>query len=130
MDLKILLPFRIFADIKNVKSIVAETSEGFFGLLPQRLDCVAALVPGIFTYETDSKSAHYLAVDKGIMVKTGTQVLVSVRNAIGGSDLDKLHESVEKEFKDLDENEKNVRSVTAKMESGFIYNMIKFRKEE
>ena len=129
MDLKILLPFRIFADIKNVKSIVAETSEGFFGLLPQRLDCVAALVPGIFTYETDSKSVHYLAVDKGVLVKTGTQVLVSVRNAIGGSDLGKLHESVEKEFKDLDENEKNVRSVTAKMESGFIYNMIKFRKE-
>ncbi len=56
MDLKILLPFKIFADIKNVNSIVAETSEGFFGLLPQRLDCVAALVPGIFSYKTASNS--------------------------------------------------------------------------
>ncbi len=54
--------------------------------------------------------------------------MVSVRNAIQGSDLGKLQESVEKEFKDLDENEKNVRSVTAKMESGFIYSMIKFNK--
>jgi len=129
MDLKILLPFRIFADIKNVNSIVAETSEGFFGLLPQRLDCVAALVPGIFTYETDSKSVHYLAVDKGILIKQVRRYWFLFANAIGGSDLGKLHESVEKEFKDLDENEKNVRSVTAKMESGFIYNMIKFRKE-
>lgn len=129
MNLKILLPYRIFADIKNVNSIVAETSEGFFGLLPQRLDCVAALVPGIFTYESESKNIHYLALDEGVLVKAGTRVLVSVRNAIAGADLVKLRESVEKELKDLDENERNVRSVTAKMESGFIYNMIKFRKE-
>jgi F-type H+-transporting ATPase subunit epsilon len=129
MDLKILLPFRIFAEIKNVSSIVAETSEGFFGLLPQRLDCVAALVPGIFTYETETKSIHYLAVDEGVLVKTGTQVLVSVRNAIGGADLGKLRESVENEFMKLDDSEKNVRSVMAKMESGFIYSLEKFRKE-
>lgn len=129
IDLKILLPFRIFAEIKNVSRIVLETSEGSYGLLPQRLDCVAALVPGIFSYETESKSVHYLAIDEGVLVKAGTQVLVSVRNAIGGSDLGRLRESVEKEFRNLDENERNVRSVTAKMESGFIYNMIKFRKE-
>jgi F-type H+-transporting ATPase subunit epsilon len=129
MDLKILLPFRIFAEIKNVSSIVAETSEGFFGLLPQRLDCVAALVPGIFTYETETKSIHYLAVDEGVLVKAGTQVLVSVRNAIGGADLGRLRESVENEFMKLDDNEKNVRSVMAKMESGFIYSLEKFHKE-
>jgi len=129
MDLKILLPFRIFAEIKNVSSIVAETSEGFFGLLPQRLDCVAALVPGIFTYETETKSIHYLAVDEGVLVKTGTQVLVSVRNAIGGADLGRLRESVENEFMKLDDSEKNLRSVMAKMESGFIYSLEKFRKE-
>ena len=129
MDLKILLPFRIFAEIKNVSSIVAETSEGFFGLLPQRLDCVAALVPGIFTYETETKSIHYLAVDEGVLVKAGTQVLVSVRNAIGGADLGRLRESVENEFMKLDDSEKNVRSVMAKMESGFIYSLEKFRKE-
>jgi len=129
MDLKILLPFRIFAETKNVSSIVAETSEGFFGLLPQRLDCVAALVPGIFTYETETKSIHYLAVDEGVLVKAGTQVLVSVRNAIGGADIGRLRESVENEFMKLDDSEKNLRSVMAKMESGFIYSLEKFRKE-
>jgi F-type H+-transporting ATPase subunit epsilon len=129
MDLRIFLPFRIFAEIKNVSSIVAETSEGSFGLLPQRLDCVAALVPSILTYETESKSVHYLAIDEGVLIKAGTEVLVSVRNAFGGTDLGKLHESVEKEFVNLDENEKNVRLVMEKMESGFIYNLEKFRKE-
>ena len=104
MDLKILLPYRIFAEIKNVSSIVAETSEGSFGLLPQRLDCVAAIVPSIFMYETESKSVHYIAIDEGILIKAGSQVLVSVRNAFGGTDLGKLHESVEKEFINLDES--------------------------
>ena len=129
MDLKILLPYRIFAEIRNVSRIVAETSEGSFGLLPKRLDCVAALVPCIFTYETDSKTVHYLAVDEGILVKAGSEVMVSVRNAFGGTDLGKLHESVEKEFKKLDDSERDIRSTMAKIESGFLYNLEKFRKE-
>jgi F-type H+-transporting ATPase subunit epsilon len=129
MDLKILLPYRIFAEIKNVSSIVAETSEGSFGLLPQRLDCVAAIVPSIFTYETESKNKHYLAVDEGILVKAGSQVMVSVRNAFGGTDLGKLHESVENEYKKLDDTEREIRSTMAKVESGFLYSLEKFKKE-
>jgi len=129
MDLKILLPYRIFAEIKNVSSIVAETSEGSFGLLPKRLDCVAAIVPSIFTYETDSKSVHYLAVDEGVLIKAGTQVLVSVRKAFGGTDLGKLHESVEKEFMKMDDNERDIRSVMSKLESRFIYSLEKMQKE-
>jgi hypothetical protein len=53
LDLKILLSFRIFEAKGGVSRIVAETREGSFGLLPHRLDCVAALTPGILTYETE-----------------------------------------------------------------------------
>jgi F-type H+-transporting ATPase subunit epsilon len=126
MNLKILLPFKVFADIKNVSSIVMETSEGSYGLLPQRLDCVAALVPGIFTYETEGTS-HYVAVDNGVMVKAGAQVLVSVRNAVGGADLGKLGDLVKKDFKSEDENQKQVTTVIAKLERGFIYSFDKLR---
>ncbi|CAN5640856.1 F0F1 ATP synthase subunit epsilon [soil metagenome] len=126
MNLKILLPFKVFADVKNVSSMVMETSEGSFGLLPQRLDCVAALIPGIFTYEADGTS-HYVAIDNGVMVKAGTQVLVSVRNAVGGADLGKLGELVKQDFKTQDENEKQALSVIAKLERGFIYSFDKLR---
>ena len=129
MNLKILLPFKIFAEIKNVSRIVAETSKGSYGFLPQRLDCVAALVPGIFTYETENGTMNYLAIDEGILVKAGEEVMVSVRNAIGGADLGKLHESVEKEFRNLDETQRNVNTATAKLESGLIHSMQKFSKE-
>ena len=56
MNLKVLLPFQIFADKTGVSRIVAETREGSFGLLPHRLDCVAALAPGILIVPTRSRS--------------------------------------------------------------------------
>ena len=129
MTLKILLPFRIFAEKSAVLRIVADTRAGSFGLLPHRLDCVAALAPGILSYETEAEGEVCVAVDEGVLVKTGADVLVSVRNAIGGMDLDKLHAAVEREFLTLDEQEQSVRSVLAKLESGFIRRFAAFHHE-
>ncbi len=120
MNLKVLLPFQIFAEKTGVSRIVVETREGSFGLLPHRLDCVAALSPGILTYETASDGEVFVAVDEGVLVKTGPDVLISVRRALGGADLGQLHEVVEREFLTLDEREQSVRSVLAKMEGDLI----------
>jgi len=120
MNLKVLLPIGIFAEKTGVSRIVAETREGSFGLLPRRLDCVAALVPGILIYENIGDNEVCIAVDEGVLVKTGLNVFVSVRNAIGGTDLGQLRELVEREFLNLNERELSVRTVMAKMESGFI----------
>lgn len=129
MNLKVLLPFRVFAAKRGVSRIVAETREGSFGILPHRLDCVAVIVPGILTYETEAEGEVFLAVDEGVLVKTGTDVLVSVRNAIGGTDLGRLREAVEQEFLTINEQEQSVRSVMAKMESGFIRRMVTFHND-
>jgi F-type H+-transporting ATPase subunit epsilon len=119
MHLKILVPTEIFADVTGVSDIVAETSDGSFGLLEHRLDCVAALEPGILTYTTEH-GAVYLAVDEGVLVKTGADVLVSVRHAIGGTDLGQLHDEIKRRFLTLDQQERTVREMVAKMESGFV----------
>src|SRR5271154_689619 len=121
MNLKVLLPFRIFAEKTGVSRIVAETREGSFGLLPHRLDCVAALAPGILIYETEAGGEVCVAVDEGVLVKSGFDVLVSVRRAIGGTDLGQLRHSVEQEFLTLNEQEQSVRSVMDKLESGFLH---------
>lgn len=128
MKLKVLLPFQVFAEIDGVKRIVAETPHGSFGLLPHRLDCVAVLEPGILTYETGTGEEAYVAVDEGVLVKAGPGVLVSVRNAIGGTDLGKLREAVEREFMNLDEGEKQVRSVLARLESGFVRRFAEYHR--
>ena len=123
MNLKILLPFQVFAEKTGVSRIVAETPEGSFGLLPHRLDCVAALAPGILTYETTADGEVFVAVDEGVIVKAGPDVLVSVRRAMAGADLGQLRDAVEREFLTLDEQEKSVRSVVAKMEGDLIRRM-------
>lgn len=128
MTLKILLPFKVFMETKNVKRIVMETSAGSYGFLPQRLDCTAALRPGILLYETLNDGEKYIAIDEGVMIKSGAEVLVSVRNAIGDAPLGKLRSLVEKEMMHLDESEINARSVMAKLETGFIRSFQKLRK--
>ena len=129
MRLKVLLPFQIFAEKTGVSRIVAETRDGSFGLLPQRLDCVAALVPGILTYEIEAEGEVYLAVDEGVLVKAGQDVLVSVRRALGGTDLSQLRASVEREFLTFDEQDQSVREVMAKLETGFLSRFASFQHE-
>lgn len=129
MNLKVLLPFQVFTEKTGVSRIVAETREGSFGLLPQRLDCVAALAPGILIYETEAEGEVYLAVDEGVLVKAGPDVLVSVRRALAGKNLDQLRDAVEEEFLAVDEQEKSVRAVMAKLEAGFLHRFASFEND-
>lgn len=129
MRLKVLLPFQVFSEHTGVTRLVAETPDGSFGLLPQRLDCVATLVPGILTYETESDGEFFVALDEGVLVKTGRDVLVTVRRALAGGDLGELRTRVEQEFLALDEHEQTVRAVMTKLEMSFLRRFADFRHE-
>lgn len=129
MRLSVLLPFQVFTERAGVQRIVAETQHGSFGILPHRLDCVAALVPGILTYETEAEGEAYIAIDEGVLVKAGAEVLVSVRNAVMGRTLGTLRETVDREFLTLDEREKNARSVLAKLETKLVRHLLEFHHD-
>ena len=120
MLLKILLPSKVFAEEEKVLRIIAESQDGSFGILPRRLDCVSTLVPGILTYQTAEQGEVFIAVDEGLLVKNGTEVLVSVRRAIGGVPLEQLRALVKSEFLSLDEQESELKMVLNKLESGFL----------
>ena len=129
MNLRILLPFGVFAEKADVSRVIAETSDGSYGLLPNRLDCVAALVPGILSYEAKGCGTVYVGIDQGVLVKTGGQVTVSVRRAVGGSNLGQIKDAVERDFLKLDEQERNVRTAVAKMESGLMGRLAEFEND-
>ena len=129
MKLMVLLPFRVFADKSGVSRVVAETSEGSFGLLPHRQDCVAALVPGILTYQTDADGEVFVAIDQGVLVKIGDEVTVSVRRASGDTDLAGLRDVVQREFLSLNAQEKSVRAASRTLESGFVSHFASFDHE-
>ncbi|MEO7028159.1 MAG: F0F1 ATP synthase subunit epsilon [Acidobacteriaceae bacterium] len=129
MTLKLLLPTGVFVDTTEVSRIVAETREGSFELLPHRLDCVAALAPGIFTYDSVASGTVYLAVDAGVLVKAGAEVLVSVRRAIAGPDLGHLHEAVKQQFLKHNSEDATVSTALNKMESGFVSRLLELQHE-
>jgi F-type H+-transporting ATPase subunit epsilon len=126
MNLDILLPNKVFAKHKNVMRVIVETLEGSYGILPNRRDCTAALAPGILTYEIESGKEIYIAIDQGIVVKKGNDILVSVRQAIQGIGLSQLREAIKAEFLTLDEKQQEIRFAMDKLESSFLQRLTEF----
>lgn len=120
MTLEILLPQSVYATIAGVQRIVAANLDGAFGLLPHRLDCVAALRPGILAYVTEQGEA-WLAIDQGTLVKTGLRVRVATRAVQAGADLAQLRSMVAGQFLAVDENERALRGAMRKLESTFVH---------
>lgn len=119
MKLKVLLPTGVLLN-EEVNKVVAEAVNGLFCLLPRHIDFVAALVPGILSFVTTKGHEVFLAVDEGVLVKAGQEVLVSLTRAVPGSELGKLKETVGQVFRNIDDQEKTARSTMAKLEADLV----------
>lgn len=128
MQLDVLLPSEVVASERDVSRIVAETSDGSYGLLPQRLDCVAVLVPGVLVFSTTAGGEVFIAVDEGVIVKSGSRVVVAVRRAIRGPDLATLRELVTRQFMHRDAEAVQLRTAMASAESGFMRGLARYEK--
>ncbi|MBA3923359.1 MAG: F0F1 ATP synthase subunit epsilon [Nostocaceae cyanobacterium] len=126
MKLKVLLPTQILLE-ETVSKVTAEAENGSFCLLPRHIDFVTALVPGLLFFVTTQGQERFLAVDRGILVKCGLEVLVSTQNAVQSDDLAMLHQTVEKQFLVLDEREKLTRAAVAKLEVNLIRRFVEVR---
>lgn len=127
MRLKVLLPTKILID-QDVTNVVAEAEDGSFGLLPRHIDFVAALSPGILSFESKD-GEEFLAIDEAILVKCATEVLVSTRKAVRSKDLGELRRIVDEEFRTLDDRERKTRSILAKLEADFTKRFLKMREQ-
>jgi F-type H+-transporting ATPase subunit epsilon len=128
MRLKVFLPTKILID-KEVTKVVAEAENGSFGILPRHIDFVAALAPGIFSFES-SEGEEFMAIDEGILVKCASNVMVSTRNAVRSKNLGELKRTVEEEFGVLNERERKTRSILAKLEADFTRRFLKMRDQD
>ena len=115
MKLKVLTPTDVLID-RPVAKVIAEAENGHFCLLPNHIDFVAALAPGILGFTTETDEEVFVALDEGILVKCNQEVLVSTRNAVEGKDLASLKQTVSEQYQILDEKEKLTRSALAQFE--------------
>lgn len=117
MQLQVLLPTEILVDEKVIK-VIAEAENGSFCLLPRHIDFVAALKPGILSFFSADGDEFFAALDEGILVKCGREVLVSTLNGVRGTNLDQLQTLIDERFLELDEHERKARTALARLEAG------------
>ena len=123
MQLKVVLPTKILINTTAIK-VIAEAENGIFCLLPRHIDFVTTLIPSLLSFVSPQGEEQFMAIDQGILIKQGNQVTVATQNAIQGGDLGKLKQTVNQQFRLMDEREKNARSVLAKLEINTIRNFI------
>jgi len=119
MNLRVILPTEIVVE-EAVQKVGLEAYNGRHVLLEKHVDFVTLLVPGFLSFEKLDGSEEFVAVDQGVLVKTGNKVEVSVRHAVRGGSLGDLRDKVQEEYRDLDEKERTAQSEIAKLEAGFV----------
>ena len=119
MRLKILVPTQVVVD-EAVAKVTAEGEHGSFCLLPRHVDILAALVPGLLSFEHLDGREHFVAVDQGILVKRADEVMVSTGQAVRGGNLDALRATVHEEFLSLNDRERAAHAAVAKLEASFL----------
>lgn len=117
MNLRLLLPTEVLVDRPAAK-LIAEARDGYFCLLPRHRDFVTALVPGVLAYYDASGAEHFVAVDEGVLVKCGRDVMVSAYNGVLGTDLERLQALLDETYLQLDEHERKARTALSRLEAG------------
>jgi len=88
--------------------------------MPKHVDFTTSLTPGILIITTVEGKDVFLAIDEGILVKYGKEVVISTRNAIEGEDLGELKNRVEEIFIKTGEQEKDAEIALSKLEADFV----------
>jgi F-type H+-transporting ATPase subunit epsilon len=126
MRLRVIVPEQILLDTA-ITRLVAEAGNGSFGLLPRHVDFVTALVPGVIEYGMLDGEVRFLGSDEGILVKSGRDVLVSVRGCSMGASLEELRPLVQERFVHLDARERAARTALARLEAEVARRFVKLR---
>lgn len=126
IHLKIIKPENILVD-EEVDKVIAEGLDGSFCLKPRHIDFVSALKPGILIYESGEEE-HYMAIDEGILVKCGCDVMVSVLNGITASNLAELDKTVRDVFYKSEELNKATEFAMKSMEAELLLHFFEINK--
>ncbi len=128
MNVKLSVPIAVLLN-QPVSKVIAESGNGSFCILPRHTDYLTALVPGIMILTDAEGGEIYFANDHGLLVKRGSDVVISARRAIRGSDLGSLRQTVHDEFKKLSENDRTCQSAVAGLEANFLRKFLAMQKE-
>ncbi len=128
MKLKVFSPINIILE-QEIKKIDLEALDGYVCLLPKHVDFICAFPPNIIQFETLDSKTNYMACNHGILVKQGKDIFVSVQKAILGNNLTTLTHAIQTEFKQEEEERKELNAVMAKLESGLTRGFVELQTQ-
>ena len=119
MKLTVFTPLGTLLKCK-INKINFETLNGYYTLLPKHIDFASALETNVVSYTDENGTEKYMACHRGIIVKKGDIVTITTQNAVTGDTLNELTNVIEREFKQNDEQRKEINSAMARLEIGII----------
>ena len=102
--------------------------DGAFGILPNHVDFVTALVPSVLTLRMVDGSEEIFGIDEGLLVKKGHRVVITVLRGVRGQDLGSLQDVVQARFVEMDEEERKARSAFSRLEADVVRRFADLRK--
>ncbi|MBD3346649.1 MAG: F0F1 ATP synthase subunit epsilon [Chitinivibrionales bacterium] len=127
MKLTIMIPTGVIYD-KQIKKVTVETNNGRYTLLPNHIDFITLVVPGIIDLEQENNSHVFIAADEGVLVKQKDNVWVSLRNAVKGGELGSLQTTVDEHYRTISEKEQKNRTSIARLERDMAQSIYEFEK--
>ena len=127
MQVTLRLPTRILHQVRASR-LLAVAENGAFGMLPNHIDFVTALVPSVLILTTADGEEQIFGVDEGVLVKRGHEVDVAVRRGVRGEELGSLRDTVYQSFVEIDEDERVARSALSRLEAGMVRRFVDLQK--
>lgn len=119
MQVSLRLPAQVLFEGAATR-LSATAVDGGFGILPNHVDFVTALVPSVLLVMQPDGRERIFGIDDGILVKKGHAVQVAVRRGVEGDDLTTLQATVAATFAGLEDEERVARAALSRLEADMV----------
>lgn len=126
MRLKVFTPVGVILN-QEVLSVDFQAIDGFWTILPKHVDMVSALRPCVVQYINADGQKNYIACNKGVLVKQGQVISLSTNLAILNDSLETLTQTIKINFKEMEEERKEMNVALSQLELGLTKGLLKLK---
>ncbi len=119
MQVKLWLPGGLLFD-GSAAALNAVGPDGAFGILPNHVDVVTALVPSVLLIRQPDGVERVFGIDEGLLVKKGHGTEIAVRRAVESPDLATLKQRLGDFYETVEDEERVARSALSRLEADMV----------
>jgi len=127
MQVSLRLPTRTVFE-GSATRLTTTAADGGFGILPNHVDFVTALVPSVLLITLPDGKERIFGIDEGLLVKKGHTVEIAVRRGVESDNLDSLRETVGGSFAAMEDDERAARAALSRLEADMVHRFASLRK--